>query len=185
MCNQVHTCQYFWHTPQQPFAAEIRVVVPYTEKSPLAPFMVAYRSMRGIAISPVCYLANIKITNRKDVLASINSYSLHVSDDETGPWTSIPAIPLISTSLYHVGAVTPSATHKGSILFPRGTYRLGTSMQSDDLRNSHPIEATPLLDLELQRSIPAHDTIQGWAAFGGSSSKYYKLGRVDDFFISK
>ncbi len=125
-------------------------------------FMVGYKSGFGNTASPIFYLINISITNLQNTASTIEAYSVAVGDSEKGPWQDLMPISLLSTSLYALGI---SKTQTKSIGFPRGVYRLGTTMTQKDLTHAALLDPSPKLEAELKRSINAFQTVGGWAAF--------------------
>ena len=146
-----------------PFRAEVRAAMIHDALGPLSLFMVGYNSMYGRTASPVVYLVYLQVVNLQDVPSTIANYSVAVSDNETGPWGDLVPIPLVSSDLYALGTNQPG---HGTIAFPRGAYRLGTSMQREDMTKAALMNPSPKFDVELSQPIQPHDTVRGWAAFG-------------------
>jgi hypothetical protein len=150
-------------TPQPTFSAEVRSGVIYTEKGPLSLFMAAYQSSHGWTVSPLRFLLYLQVTNRQDHPSKVNSYSMFFGNSSDGPWKPMKSIPLHTIKIFALGITQPSSG--GTLYVPRGTYRLGTQMQSSDLEHAAEMKAEPVLSDKLGETTLAYQAVEGWAAF--------------------
>jgi hypothetical protein len=143
-----------------PFSAEVRSAF-VSDSGPITLYMVTYPSMFGQTASPVLYLAVIQVTNLQDVVSTIDEFKVAASKELEGPWEDLVPVPLAITNLYVLGIHTP---YPKVMEVGRGTYRLGTSMTKEDMRNAALLRADPALEFELTKPIQPHSTISGWVA---------------------
>jgi hypothetical protein len=155
------------------FSAQIRSATIHTANSPYGMFMVVYPSPRGITASPACLLFYVQVTNLQNVTSKINSYSTFVSDDLGSSWTPLRSIDIVHAGLFVISN-QPIAPHevRGDLGVPKGTYKLATPMQPQDMKNAVPVELRPLLNVQLQKQIDSHSSIEGWIALDRLSEKF-------------
>jgi hypothetical protein len=132
----------------RPFNADVRVSLVDVGKGPLGMFMGVYHSQNGLTASPIRFLLYVQIANRQDVPAKIDSYSVAISNSRSGPWQQLPNMNLITMRVFSIGVSSDQST-----------------AQKEPLRYAQQMQLDPLLDAELQRQVPARDSIAGWAAF--------------------
>ena len=161
------------------YATQVITGLFYTAPSPMSPFMVMYPSLHGATASPVPFLMYIQITNLTDHLTAIQDYSVSVSDSKDGSWEALYPISLTSTNLVATKIENAGKGPGGGQIELRRAYRLDTPMTIEDLKKSVLLEPDSKLELRLRQSIPAHETITGWAAF---DSKKHEQTTVPKFF---
>lgn len=142
------------------FSAEVRSAC-VSDSGPLTLYMVTYPSLFGETASPVLYLTFMQVTNLQDVASTISEFRVAVSKEPEGPWEDLVPIPLATTSLYVLGK---SPASPKVLALGRGTYRLGTPMTTNDMKNAALLLANPILESEFARPIQPHSPISGWVA---------------------
>ena len=145
----------------EPFSAEVRSALVYSESAPLTNYMAGYPTMFGNTASPIFYLAYIRITNTQDVNSTISDLKIAVSQEREGPWEDLPAMPLSAMTVYYLGISTPIPKN---INMPHGTMRLATALTIDDMRRVAIIGVSPVLGSEFVKPIGPHLSVEGWVA---------------------
>lgn len=172
----------------EPYNIGVRSALIYDGEGDLSLFMAEYQSMMGKTISPIYYLMHIFISNGKIIPTTIEGYSASVGDNESGPWQELMPIPLSGVNLYSIGYT--GITTSGTIAFPKGAYRLGTSMKPTDLSKSVLIDASPKIESLLTTAVQPGQTVSGWAAFDLRDHKtkairnYFRITLRDSMGIS-
>lgn len=90
------------------------------------------------------------------------------------------------TYIYMLGSTRPNQEIVGPVVIsPKGTYNLATSMKPESLKSAILIRAQPVFDIEIQKPILPHNSVEGWAIFDiakgftSPGTKIYKIAIRD------
>jgi hypothetical protein len=169
---------FFGNTKPAPFNAAIRATTVYVGESPVSLFMVTYQSPHGPTASPVCYLMYLEFVSRQDFKVDIDHYFVEIGYFRYIPWWhKLRPIPLTEYPMFAVG-VSGGNPAPGKVWFPKGTYLMKEHPEfKQELHRATLMNLTPLFESEIIKSIPAHETVQGWAAFDRAN---VNIGSVRD-----
>jgi hypothetical protein len=165
---------------------DMRSTLIYTGDTKLNLFMGVYPSRHGLTASPLCYLSYFQLTNDSSLPQKISSYALYVSDNHGWTWHALPPIYIDSIRVFALGIATPRS---GSITLAKGSYRLGSSMPPESLKNAALVELESLSQ-QLKDAIRPHASVEGWAGFDCvnglkmPNKRQYKLDLKDNFGVS-
>ena len=172
-------------TAHQLFTAELRTAIINGAPGPLSAYVVSYSSMDGVTVSPVFFILYIRIVNLQDIPVMVGGYKVSVSHlSPTGPWEDLIPIPLKTHRLWFLGMSRGAGASAGGMLvFPYGSYYLGTIIPSDHLKYAAEANPSPALDDELSHSIIPHQTSAGGPYLiqtkrSGTPPRYFKYFKI-------
>jgi hypothetical protein len=158
------------------FSAEVRSAA-VSDTGPRTIYMVRHPSSFGDTISPIIYLAYIQIANNEDIPKSINSMTIEVSRDDSGPWEELKYMPLSSMSVLTVSGV--DIRGPGAIRLGHGTFRFSTVPREDALKKADiTILGPTILENEFQKPLLPHIPVYGWIGLDSFRHTGLAPGRI-------
>jgi hypothetical protein len=172
----------YWMTLKERYEGDVRTALVYTGGGRLSTFVTTYNSAHGFTVSPICFLLYLTLTNNDKVIRRITDYKVEISSGFFKSWKPLAPIPLEGYGFYQLGITSPRIG--GGLIFRKGTYNLGTTVQEDALHAAAPENADPLFDNTSNNDIEPNHTTEGWAAFdcnniSGSAALNYRLTFID------
>lgn len=171
-----------------PFRTEVRTLFNSSPvRRDLTVFVVAHAI--PTRISPIPFFMYLEMTNLQNVPSHITEYSLAIGRCHLYglwcTWYPLPTISLESSKLFALATANapPRSTQITTLVAP-GHYLLATPVPRRYLAFARLQQPDHIFEVELHRTIPAHETISGWAAFDHSKGFDIFTGPVSfRFFV--
>jgi hypothetical protein len=159
---------YMWGSSlgSKPLQAIVVGVLNASPTKNKVPVLVARCSELHPAVHPVPFLFSIQVTNLGSTEQRINNYTIEVSHYHYLPWSwhSLTPLPLKICNIYCLGPFHTAPPPPPTVVdLLNGSYLLASPM-GQYLSRALLLRVAPLLDEELARSLPAHESVQGWVA---------------------
>lgn len=166
LAGAIGACWYIAHSWTQSKLAvlpwlevEVRSAI-VSDSGPRTMYMVRYPSAFGDTLSPIIYLAYLRIVNNSDSPKSIDSMEFEVSKEPDGQWEELSSIPLTDMSLVTITDQAPPTSR--TLDFGRGTFRLATQPVGD---SGFLTALVPnLMEVSIRQPIAPHTPKYGWVA---------------------